>query len=280
MGQWSETRLWKSLSSWSTEANRSIILTLENCLPDIETILRSSGTSSYQFTLHDDQHAFRVSERMIDLLPSEFLEQSSEIELALLLLAAYLHDIGMTPNRELTRRHWQYLITGDQRLLDPSEQRELQHWLDTEWKGLEPPIADNTLTTSGIPLLEHVFAFYCRHKHNDWNELWIRQNLLDAKHGLYAGWTEDLIVLCRSHHENLPELRQSRFDARVVGNPGYALNLRYLAAILRLADVLEFDPERTPPVILEHRAIPVENRIYSTKDQAIRLRRIVRIIDF
>src|SRR5882672_2569367 len=47
------------------------------------------------------------------------------------------------------------------------------------------------------------------------------------------------------------------------------MNLRYLAALLRVADVLEFDPERTPPIILQHRKIAPKSRIFWHRDQGI-----------
>ena len=46
-------------------------------------------------------------------------------------------------------------------------------------------------------------------------------------------------------------------------------HLRYLACILRLADILEFDPERTPEVIFQHRNIARGSRIYWHKDHQI-----------
>ena len=257
-------------SSSGPRTGSRIRMTLQNALPGIETILKSGGTTAYQFTLHDAEHAFRVAERMAGLLLStELLGQLGDFEIAFLLLAAYLHDIGMTPERTLADRHWRYLTLGDKSKLCSGEQTAFQEWLDQEWGGLEPPVTLDTIAVTGVSAAEEVFAYYCRHRHNDWSERWIWDNLLDTQPGLYSGWTEDLITLCRSHHEDLTDLRQPRFDARVVGNPGQSLNLRYLAALLRLADVLEFDPERTPAVILRHRTIPVSSRIYWAKDHAI-----------
>jgi Histidine kinase-, DNA gyrase B-, and HSP90-like ATPase len=88
---------------------------------------------------------------------------------------------------------------------------------------------------------------------------------------MYSGWIQDLSYLCRSHHEDLSALRMGRFDARVIGNPGKTLNLRYLAALLRVADILEFDPERTPDVILKHRDIPAGSRIFWYRDHGLGL---------
>jgi hypothetical protein len=91
----------------------------------------------------------------------------------------------------------------------------------------------------------------------------------DITPGLYPTWIDDLVTLCRSHHEGLAELRTDRFNARLAGSPAQVVNLRYLAAVLRVADVMEFDPERTPGAILKHRAIAPRSKIYWYKDREI-----------
>jgi hypothetical protein len=112
-----------------------------------------------------------------------------------------------------------------------------------------------------------LLAYYCRQRHNDWSAAWIREHLTSAKPALYPTWVDDLVTLCRSHHEGLERLQQPRFNARLHGQPEQRVNLRYLAALLRVADVMEFDPERTPEVIIAHRNIAPKSRIYWHKDR-------------
>ncbi|WP_439402677.1 hypothetical protein ACNJYA_09760 [Bradyrhizobium sp. DASA03068] len=215
--------------------------------------------------MHDDQHSFRVAERMASLADFSFL---TDFELAQLLLSAYLHDIGMSPRRENVQAHYNYLCTADDKLLNPIERKEVQNWLDENWPKLNLPLSGLN-TVSGIKLADEVCAYYCRSRHNDWSEDWIQDNLKSITPGLYPGWIDDLSMLCKSHHEGYSELCESRFDARLVGSPAASVNIRFLAAILRLADVLEFDPERTPPVILQHRGIVPKSRVFWHQDQGI-----------
>ena len=58
------------------------------------------------------------------------------------------------------------------------------------------------------------------------------------------------------------------FDPRPVAE-GQIVHLRFLACVLRVADVLENDPERTPEVIFRHRDISLNSRIYWWKDHGI-----------
>src|SRR5689334_9180658 len=103
---WEMTRLWELVRERTTETDAAR-LTLLNCMPKIELVLSAGGTAIPDFTLHDHEHAFRVAERMYDLLPEDVVSHISTFELTLLILAAYLHDIGMSPRREVVRRHYQ-----------------------------------------------------------------------------------------------------------------------------------------------------------------------------
>ncbi|MGO7169249.1 hypothetical protein AB9F47_19510 [Rhizobium leguminosarum] len=260
---WKDTRLWSRIKDTEAAA------TLQECMNQIQAVLQHGSTMPVDFTLHDSDHSFRVAERTADLLPEDPTIRLGTYDIAQLLLASYLHDIGMSPNRALSEAHRFFITTGDPSKLSDIECTELQQWLDEYWQGLVPPVAPNELGEFGISKAEEIHAYYCRYKHNDWSERWIRENLVDLRSPLYHGWVDDLITLCRSHHESLHDLRTDRFDLRVVGSNGECLNLRYLAALLRLADVLEFDPERTPEVIMRHRDIAPKSKIYWRKDHSI-----------
>jgi hypothetical protein len=261
---WKETRLWAEILA---RANDSASRTLQNCLPDIESVLRSGGTAALDFTLHDDQHSFRVAERIFDLI-GDRLPYLSVYELSLVLLSAYTHDIGMSPSRDKVQSHYRFLLSGDNQLLDQKERDALQLWLDENWSGVTIPLK-GVNSVSGLSLAEEVCAYYCRAMHNDWSEEWIKGHLPGTSPGLYVGWTDDLITLCKSHHEGYSSLIEARFDARLVSSPATSLNPRFLAALLRLADVMEFDPERTPSIVLTHRNIAPKSRVYWYRDHAI-----------
>jgi len=49
-----------------------------------------------EFTLHDDTHLLRVTELMAQVMPARVLEKVlNPVEIALLILAAHFHDVGM-----------------------------------------------------------------------------------------------------------------------------------------------------------------------------------------
>jgi Histidine kinase-, DNA gyrase B-, and HSP90-like ATPase len=271
MGQldWNETALWKELDSRSDGTNRNTWL--EAALPDVQTLLAKAATSPLNFTLHDDEHSFRVAQRIYELIPVETLPQLSNMEISLLLGAAYLHDIGMNPKRQVVIDIKNFLLLGDGNLAK-TEQQRLREWLDRNYPDEQIPLPETEDQKQRLNRAEFLTAYYCRHRHNDWSGEHIESVSRQLSAPPYAGFCDDLITLCKSHHFGFEELKAPKLDAKVVGARSETVNLRYLAALLRVADVLEFDPERTPEVIFDHRSIDESSISYWQKDKYISLK--------
>ena len=265
---WRATAIWKQLVN--REDNCSIevrnVLSSRGCMPKIQTILRKAGTPLSDFTLHDADHSFRVAERMVEIIPSKVLPKLSTYELAFLLLTAYLHDIGMTPEYKKVDRHYSYLVTGKPLDLDKEEVEQFQLYLDDQADGVVPPLCRGKPSPEDLQTASRLVTCYCRHRHNDWSADWIESNLANMELADYKGWIPDLIRLCQSHHMGYEGLVGKSFDPQPVGSPLQIVHLRYLAAALRVADVLDIDPERTPEVILRHRDVHAGSVVYWWKD--------------
>lgn len=246
--------------------------TLNECMPQIQKVLAQGQTSPSDFTLHDSGHAFRVARRMAEIVPPDVIPKLSTYDSALLLLSAYLHDIGMTPEQRKVTLHYQYLLTGDPQELSHDETKEFQKWLDDEGRGIVPPLSQERSTVATLRLSKELITYYCRHRHNDWSEEWTRGHLASYQMGTYVDWIDDLVGLCRSHHYGYHELVKEKFNPKLVGTPARVVHLRYLACVLRIADILEFDPERTPDVILGHRDISPGSLIYWWKDHRVSMK--------
>lgn len=272
-GKWSQTTLWSLLSQSQKPEDEPLLNFLQRWMPRIETILRSAGTSPHAFTLHDADHSFRVAQRIAEVIPADVLPRLASYELALLLLAAYLHDIGMTPEEQKVISHYNYLLTGDRGSLTENDIEEFQQWLDDDERGLTPPLLKGKVTAEHLHLAAELVTYYSRYRHNDWSEKWIRKTFGSEPLGTYSGWLGDLILLCKSHHFAKADLLGAEFDPRLVGSPAVVVHLRYLACALRVADILDFDPERTPEVVLRHREIPAESLIHWYKNHAIAMTR-------
>lgn len=268
MHDWKDTRLWKALGTSASPEKEDIQAFLRIWMKQIQQVLASGGTGPLDFTLHDADHSYRVAEWMVDIVPGDVIDHLSAYELALLLLSAYLHDIGMTPEQEKVQRHWRHLVFGPSERdgLTEKEAADFQRWLDDERDGLVPPLAEEGRPgDDDLHLAAELITYYARHKHNDWSEEWIRRNA-SGDLGSYKSWVDDLVRICRSHHYGYDELVKPSFDPLPAGRKGEVVNLRYLACVLRIADILDIDPERTPAVLFHHRAIVPKSVIFWRKD--------------
>jgi hypothetical protein len=265
--RWEESRLWAELEKKKGKGKakapeaEAVCHTLQGVMPTIQQVLAQAGTSPTDFTLHDAGHGFRVAERMVELIGPKLLPKLSGYELGMLLLSAYLHDIGMTPQRGKVRGHLEHLL-GAESSLSEDEIKTFTAWLD-QFDVMVP------LPGSEVRRAERLVMLFCRSQHNVWSAEWMRENLEGMGFGTYPGWVKDLIAVCGSHHYGYAELSGGRFDPRLVGEPSAVVNLRYLAAVLRMADILEFSPQRTPDVIFEHRDVSEPSAIFWHKDKHI-----------
>lgn len=177
---WAETRIYKRIvegAGSNLPCFNESRCTLDSCMGRIQAVLQQGGTAATDFTLHDAQHGFRVAERMVEIIPAEVFEKLSAYELALLLLSAYLHDIGMTPERDRVTGHYRYLLTADAGDMDETEVDNFRQWLDVHGDGLSPPLIRGIPTGKTLGEAEWLVAHYCRERHNDWSGVWIETNL-------------------------------------------------------------------------------------------------------
>ena len=111
MSEYKNCGLWKALESQTGSHAEECRTTLRAIMPEIQAVLASGGTSPKDFTLHDAGHSFRVAKRMGEVA-GNILTNLTCFELSLLLLSAYLHDIGMTPEFKKVDAHFTYLLTA------------------------------------------------------------------------------------------------------------------------------------------------------------------------
>jgi hypothetical protein len=218
---WQDTLLWKTLDVGKPEGEQ-VRATLTKWLPEIQKILMQAGTSPTDFTLHDSQHSFRVAERMIEIMPQDVSEKLSTYELALLLFASYLHDIGMSPNKSSLSAVLNFLMTQKEDSLDDTQRKQLTRWLDNEGLDFKPK---ESYTISEMQYFSYILTQYFRAIHADTCDKWIDENLSKEKLGTYAQWVDDLKMLCRSHQQGYSILINDQFNPKPVGSQGMIVHL-------------------------------------------------------
>lgn len=185
-----------------------------------KTIIRFFPT----FTLHDETHIENVCDWMNKLLGDK-RNNLKAVEVALLLLAASCHDIGMSVS-----------VQQEQELASNGETWEWREFFRTNPK-------DGAEFQKTGDLSDRMLRSFVRVNHHKRvaeqlnSKLWpsgLSQEGLDR---------ETLIRLCQSHGEPLDHLRDSGYEE-------YDLGL--CAVLLRLADILDFDASRAPEDLYHH----------------------------
>jgi hypothetical protein len=197
-----------------------------------------------QFTLHDEVHFVRVTELMAMLLGTTLSELNS-VERALLILAAHYHDQGMIPDAddvERIRNSPEFQMHRDLWAIEHPNMHEILDQL------ANPAIREGERLAFSLKIAElenALWAEFLRRNHGEESGRFVRKTLTTDPRLFVDGVpiADSLALLCESHVLDPRELQQLPMD-RLVSTS--TVNLRFLAIILRLADILDFDRERTP----------------------------------
>lgn len=270
MESWDKTTLYRRLSRLKSIEAREMKRVLESHLPGVETLLSKGGTTPTDFTLHDEDHAFRVAELTAELMPKGVMEKLSPYEISLLLMSAYLHDIGMVPTQSRISSIYLYLLTGEVSAISIAEKYDLNAWLTSWSKSFQVKLTrSQTVSSMFAKNCALAAAHYIRWRHPQLGDEWIRTHLGDIKIDAYPYFLDDLRQLCISHHQGYEELSSRPFDPKQIGTGAQVVHLRYLAVLLRVADILDFDAERTPDIVFRHREIEPASIPYWYKDHSL-----------
>ncbi|MEK4425380.1 HD domain-containing protein [Solibacillus sp. FSL K6-1523] len=213
-----------------------------------------------EYTLHDETHLHRVLTLMEKLIPESTLNNLKPLELSLLILSAYFHDLGMAP-MEKEIKIYKGLISKEEKLSKEEEKMfedfnlyceakvSLKHRIDHAYKNEDKGLAR--------VLENHRVTEYIRINHGkkvkniiqeiENNETWA----MGLKYKNF-GFGKYLSKICESHNENILEINNPLLSTSIPVASDEYLNSIFIAVVLRLADILDFDAERTPDVLYNH----------------------------
>jgi hypothetical protein len=247
-----ETSLWKALSEKEGEDALSLSANVLSLCDEAIDRMKAMYAYAPQYTLHDDRHMLRTTELMGLVLGSE-VEQLNVIELTLLILAAFFHDQGMvlTEDEFLSLEEDEdFRVFRDNWLIDHPNygetvaQMELASCSEARKARLARQVAE---------LDAAMLTDYIRKTHAGRSAEFIRSRYggdkrIEVQNVNLAPF---LATLCESHtfpSEALVPVPGFRYDEQI---GTYTVNLPFLAAVVRLADILDFDRDRTPEVLLK-----------------------------
>ncbi len=221
------------------------------------------------YTLHNPNHSKKLLHLAQYIVPNETLSSLSTLELSIMIMSFYIHDLGMT----LTQTERDRIIRSgafEEFLQVKSEFGDkIRNVRDTLAEAKES--SDKLiLETSLFQITEAALAEFLRPLHatkSRYNDLIKIIKESSGRADIFKtsdfSFEEELIEVCISHNLNSSSLIENkgihnqRFPRELAIN-GFSVNLQYSAAILRLVDILDFDRERTPISLFN--ALGIQNK--------------------
>lgn len=221
------------------EISKNIISVVREIAPLLERIPESMP----EFTLHNANHSAKVVELMGKIIPLDTLDHLNIIELSILIYAAYLHDIGMTASRDEREE----IITKNPEF---AKLRIFNEELSLKFDEAKRD-GDHRAATF---IEDKLFTEFLRRNHVDRSHEYIKENYGSKKTPIsWNGIPYYKLVqaVCDSHGLPVRDLYDTRCWRRNTLVRDQSVNVQYLSIILRLADILDLDPERTPRCLLD-----------------------------
>ena len=246
------SRIYKALQSRANgdAAVVALLANVEQIYEKAVALLKTVPLYMRQYTLHDHVHVDSVIDLMGRLLPDHTFGQLKPLELASLLLAAALHDIGMVASDAEVKA-----LRNEGR---PEEARRTEYQAFREaYPGVLRRLEQLRRAgrhTEAVELEDYLTSEYLRQQHGGRCRGFLFSQLRDCLE--YAGnnFTSQLAGVCASHTGD-PRALDDLPCWELVRQGGERCNWRFVALMLRLADILDFDAKRTPRILLEHLGI-------------------------
>jgi hypothetical protein len=188
------------------------------------------------YTLHDKAHALRVTLLMGKIMGSGVLQLLTPVELALLILSAYGHDLGMALGRVDRERLQQapayrdFLLRHEGRWLDVEQARERGD------AGMAEYLSSRLFQEF---LREHHHEFSATAILNDYSQLLLVED---------KSLANAVALLCKSHGHSVQKVSELKPVPFAIA---FKVDMVFLACVLRLADYLDLDSSRAPQSLLD-----------------------------
>lgn len=263
-------------STERAECNRlygAIVAVIDSVLAPL--LNRVNAQDMRTFTMHDAFHGLKVASLIWEILDEGSRKKLSPVDIALLVLSAYIHDLGMwISDEERTARLnpssdlWRKLdATGDYRKrlaalanhasLPDSGSQLIGAAAEQLFNAQEVLLCIDTRERHALPSRYRELLEGLRSKH-----ALDRVGIPSIDEALHFGpdsFEGALIEVCVSHGEDAaclletlpPTFSSPRFPRQFPVSTCQA-DMRLVAASLRIADILDFDRERAPRILYQY----------------------------
>lgn len=209
------TKLYLELQKWESgylEQINQVYKYAEGMLPKINRIFAN-------YTGHGIEHSINVMNDMYDLITD--ISQISDLEIACLIDAALLHDIGMAVREDEIA----------------SIKRDELNYHGRKYSVICQKYQNETITLQECVRPAHGERAFAHIKE-------MKKELFLIPEYTNCNFQEELAKICQAHTRNREWLLENLDDSQVKGND--AMNAQYIAMLLRVADYLDMDEKRAP----------------------------------
>ncbi|HEX5719586.1 MAG TPA: hypothetical protein VF179_25725 [Thermoanaerobaculia bacterium] len=250
-----DTTLWKrlknSFSGYEGELAQTLALNLVSVCQEAYDRMKAFPSLHPEYTLHDEVHLLRVTELMSRILPKEVLDQLNPAEILLLILAAHFHDQGMVleqPEISVLAGETQFTLFRDNWIISHPNLKEIEQALQERTLSEAEKVRFREIEQE---LKAALLTDYVRQTHGGRSASFVRATYAkDPRWEIGGTNVAELVArLCLSHvipSLDLDGAHGFRYDEVV---SSYRVNMVYLGLILRLADILDLDRDRTPDTL-------------------------------
>lgn len=245
--------------------DHTLIVKVDSLISKITPLLGTIGNHTFSnYTLHNPLHSRKLLHITEILLDKIVIDNLSALELTVIIMSFYVHDLGMVVTSENRTK----IIEGDEFKRFLRSKVEFSYRIDK--------LRDEISNVEGVEkdayyiaiseLYDAALTDFIRPRHasiDRYNEI-LGSIIKDDDIFCYKGFTfkDELLRICSSHNEDCYTLTKSKGGKPLYKTDQYIggqkLNCQFCAAVLRIADILDFDYERTPDSLF--RAIGIETK--------------------
>jgi Molecular chaperone, HSP90 family len=247
-----ETSLYKELISRKNEDTKSFVANIPTLCEEACDRAKFIPKFFSEYTLHDKTHFLRVTELMAKIIGLK-VRELNDIEIGLLILSAFFHDQGMLIDNaeyQTLEENEDFLVYKDNwhvehaNYFEIRKQANLSSVSDEEKQKLFKNLNE---LDSGL-LTDYLRETHGQRAYDFISSKYANDKLLDVYGSNLSIY---LAKICLSHTKSIDWLTDNknlRFDENI---GSYKVNTIYISIILRLADILDFDSDRTPDVLFK-----------------------------
>lgn len=208
------------LYMWLKEKDSKFLSKLDEVIQQANTILPQISNVFASYTVHGIRHSINVMEYMYALIVD--INKLSELEVALLIYSALLHDIGMVANAEEIKE-----IKTDRAILGERKYSKVLEKYKDE-------------TTALQECIRPVHGKRAR----DYIEKQMDERLFLIPESTNISFKSELAQICMSHNEDFEWIKKNLRNDEKKGH--FDLNAQYISVLLRISDYLDIDEQRAP----------------------------------